>query len=337
MEMPHVVITHRVKEANRQLIKQLFGEGVKVSYLTDQPEGLRQQTLLDARVLLSWNIPKELGPSELGLLENVRLIQLLSAGADAVPYAGLRPDIVIASNVGAYAEPMAEHVLAMVLALAKNLVQEHRNLGKGEFNQARPNRLLRGKICGILGYGGIGKATAGLMRSLGMEIYAVNTSGRTGDPVAFVGTVAHLRTVLAASDVVVISLPLTKATRGLIGRRELDWMKPDAILINVARGAIIDEGALYEHLVEHPGFMAGIDAWWIEPFSHGAFRINRPFFSLPNVLGSPHNSGIVPGMNEKGTRLAVENVKAVSAGRAAAGNCAAGRLCVIEMRNSESL
>jgi phosphoglycerate dehydrogenase-like enzyme len=86
-------------------------------------------------------------------------------------------------------------------------------------------------------------------------------------------------------------------------------MKKDAILINVARGAIIDEAALYEHLKEHPDFKAGIDAWWTEPFTHGTFTTNYPFFSLPNLLGSPHNSAIARGINEEGARRAVENIQ----------------------------
>jgi phosphoglycerate dehydrogenase-like enzyme len=265
--------------------------------------------LAEADVLLTWNLPKELNADEAGSLENVRLIQLLSAGADHVQYAELPPHITIASNIGAYAGPMAEHVMAMTLALAKNLVREHRNLAKGEFNQSRPNRMLRGAVCGILGYGGIGKATAALMRSFGMRITAVNTSGRTDEPVDFIGTLKDLQYVLSSSDVVVVSLPLTKRTRGLIGKGELAWMKGDAILINVARGAIIDEAAFYEHLTQYHDFKAGIDAWWIEPFTHGEFTLHYPFFDLPNVVGSPHNSGIVPGMNEEGTRRAVENIR----------------------------
>ena len=83
------------------------------------PTGLREQTLVDADVLLSWNLPKELPPAGPGQLRRTKMIQLLSAGADHLPFPELRSDIVIASNVGAYADPMAEHVLAMALALAE--------------------------------------------------------------------------------------------------------------------------------------------------------------------------------------------------------------------------
>jgi glycerate dehydrogenase len=309
LQMHRVAVTHKAGEANRALLKELFGESVELSFLADMQPQERKQALAKADALLSWNLPKELLQGEAGLLENVRLIQLLSAGADHVPYAELPLHITIASNVGAYAVPMAEHVAAMTLALAKNLVREHRNLANGAFNQSRPNRLLRGAVCGILGFGGIGKATAALMRSFGMRINAVNTTGRTGEPVEFIGTLKDLQHILSSSDVVVVSLPLTKGTRGLIGKRELEWMKNDAILVNVARGAVIDEAALYEHLKEHPDFKAGIDAWWTEPFTHGAFTTNYPFFDLPNVLGSPHNSAIVRGINEEGARRAVDNLR----------------------------
>jgi phosphoglycerate dehydrogenase-like enzyme len=309
MDGLHLVVTYTIGESKRALLKEIFSKEARLSFLADMPSGLREQTLVGANVLLSWNLPKELGPSELGLLTNVRMIQLLSAGADHVPFTWLPPGIVIASNVGAYADPMAEHVLAMTLALAKNLFREHQNLARGKFNQSKLNRRLRGCACGILGFGGIGRATARLMRTLGARIYAVNTSGKTEEPVEFIGTLNDLQQVLSSSDVVVISLPLTKATRGLIGKRELEWMKPNTILINVARGDIIDEGALYAHLSIHPEFLAGIDAWWIEPFRSGEFRTNYPFLTLPNVLGSPHNSAMIPGITDEGTLRAAENVK----------------------------
>ena len=319
MEKPHIVVTYGVGDARRGRLKDLLGREARLTFLADMPTGLREQTLIDADVLLSWNLPKELLPSGPRLLRKVKMIQLLSAGADHLPFSELRSDIVIASNIGAYAEPMAEHVLAMALALAKNLLREHQNLTRGEFHQSRLNRMLAGSVCGVLGFGGIGKATARLMRGLGLRIYAVNTSGRTDEPIEFIGTLTDLKHVLSSSDVVVISLPLMKATRGLIGKQELGWMKRDAILINVSRGAVIDEGALYEHLRSNPRFQAGLDVWWIEPFGAGEFRTDYPFLPLPNVLGSPHNSAMVPGINEESTRRACENVKRFLRGERVAG------------------
>ena len=310
MSNHHIVVTIPfAREAKRAQLAELFGTEARLAFLSSMPAGLRAETLAGAEVLLSWNLPKELEQGEFPQLRNVRLIQLLSAGADQVPYALLPEHIVVASNAGAYAEPVAEHVLAMTLALAKGLLNEHGKMAQGVFTQSRLNRLLRGSVCGILGFGGIGRATAGLMRAFGVRIHAVNTSGKTDEPVEYIGTLSNLQKVLAASDIVVIALPLTKTTRGLIGKRELEWMKPNAILVNVARGDILDEGALYEHLAGHPGFMAGIDAWWTEPVMHGAFRTDYPFFTLPNVVGSPHSSAMVPGISELGARLAADNVK----------------------------
>jgi phosphoglycerate dehydrogenase-like enzyme len=226
-----------------------------------------------------------------------------------MPFADLPPRIIVAGNPGAYATPMAEHVMAMTLALAKHLLVQQQKLKEGQFDQFTPNKMLSGMTAGILGYGGIGRATARLMRAFGMRIYAINTSGTSSEPADFVGTLRDLERVLRESDVVVLSLPLTQSTRGLIGERELGWMKPEAILINVARGALLDEEALYTHVKSHPDFLLGIDAWLIEPFLAGQFRMEYPFLDLPNVLGSPHNSGVVPGVLMGASRQAADNIR----------------------------
>ena len=310
-----LVVTFPQEAKGRPFIADALQGAAEVVYLADiDDDQARASVLRNATALLSRNTAKELRPHEPALLDGVKLIQFINAGVDFVPLKVFPPQAPIASNGGAYAEPMAEHALAMVLAAAKRLLVEHNALARGEFNQGKRNRSLAGGVCGILGFGGIGVATARLMRALGMKVHAINRRGASDEPTDWIGTPADLDTMLAACDVLVISTPLTPATLGCIGARELGLMKPDAIVANLARGEIVDEAALFAHLQAHPKFTACIDAWWIEPVRHGTFRMDYPFLTLPNVIGSPHNSASVPGTGETGLRRAVANIRRALAG-----------------------
>ncbi len=292
----------------RHVIGATLDGVAEVTYLSDAGEGRREEALASAEAVLAWMLSAELGPEELAHLGTAGLIQLLSAGVDHVPFDQLPDGVPVASNAGAYAEPMAEHVLALALALAKRLPQNHAALARGVFDQQTPTRSIHGSLVGILGFGGIGQASARLFQALGAHVHAINRSGRTDAAVDRIGTMEDLDALLAAADILVISLPLTRATDGLIGRRELSLMKPDAILVNVARAAIIDEDALYEHLERNPSSSAGIDAWWQEPRGQRAFATRRPLLDLPNVIGSPHNSAIVAGSLTEAAARAAGNV-----------------------------
>ena len=287
----------------------VLGDSATVRFLSGLDQDAQLAVLGQASALIGWQLSRELPAGGLARAPGLAFLQLLSAGLDSVDFGAIPASVIVAGNVGAYADPIAEHVLAMTLSLAKHLPAEHAALARGQFDRPAHSRTLHGAVCGILGFGGIGQATARLMRAFGARVHAVNSSGRTTGPADWVGTLADLDQVLAAADVLVISLPLTSGTRGLIGARELALMKPDAILVNVARGAIVSEQALYKHLAANPRFSAGLDAWWDEPRGGGRFHTNYPFFELPNVLGSPHNSGDVPGIEELAARRAAENVR----------------------------
>ena len=214
---PLVAVTFPVE---REVLAGLFGDAARAEPVADLPERERSRTLHAADVLFVWNWQRELRPGERESL-GARFVQLLSAGADHLPFDQLPPNAVVASNAGAYAEPMAEHAVAMTLALLKRLPQHHAELAAGVWNQSAVNLPARGAVCGILGFGGIGKATGRLLRALGARIHAINTSGRTDESVEFVGTLDDLDAVLGAADALVIALPLTRRTRGLLGAREL--------------------------------------------------------------------------------------------------------------------
>lgn len=303
-----IVATCPLPPSARQAAADALQAYGPVSWIADQPATERIAQLAAAEVVVAWNPAREASPEEWRSLGQARLLQLISAGADHVPLAAIPPHVPVAANVGAFAEPMAEHILALVLALAKQLRPQHRKLAAGQFDQWTLTRRLRGSTCAVLGYGGIGRAAARLLRPFGVRILAINRSGRTDDTVDFIGTLADLEPVLRQAHIVVVTLPLTRATRGLLGARELEWLPTDAILVNVARGAIIDEAALFRHLQAHPEFFAGIDTWWHEPFRHGEFRMDFPFLDLPNVIGSPHNSAMVPGVLEDAARAAAANI-----------------------------
>ena len=212
-----LAVTFKPTDAERGIVAEVVGDLAEASYLTDFDESGRRDILNRADILLARNTGKELRPEELKIVGKVRLIQFLSAGLDHIPVSQLPRNVLIAKNAGAYADPMAEHALAMALAAAKRLLIEHRNLLRGEFNQFTPNKMLHGRICGIFGFGGIGAATARLMRCVGMRIHAINRRGATDDGVDWIGTPDRLDELVAAADVLIISAPLTMTRkRGVI-------------------------------------------------------------------------------------------------------------------------
>lgn len=309
--MPHnITVTYHATDEEKSVIYDILA-GENLFLLQDVKDiKEKQKILLETDILLSWNPTLELKDIEINVLQNLQFVQLLSAGYDHLNFNYFSKKTIIASNQGAYAKPMAEHALAMILALAKKLTKYHNLLSKGVFDQLNSvTRYIHGSNLGIIGYGSIGKETAKLMQPFDVNVYAINTSGKTDDDVAFIGKLQDLDIVLKNSDILLISIPLNKETQALIGKRELELMKSDAILINVARGDIIIEKDLYEHMRTHPEFSAGIDAWWIEPFKYGKFEIHYPFFELTNFIGSPHNSSVVPNSLIDGAKQAAINVK----------------------------
>lgn len=262
----------------------------------------------DVEALLSF-IPKlRTMNSYISKLPKLKLIQTLSAGVDLLDFNQIPDNITVCSNAGAFALPVAEHAVSMAMALSKNLLSNHMKMKNGVFDQRSPSIKLEGKMAGVLGYGGIGREIGRLCRGIGMELQVISRKP-VSENVSFSGNLDSLDRVLQSSDFVFISLPLNRYTKNLITSDKLKKMKKDAILVNVARAAIINEQDLYNHLRENPEFKAGIDVWWQEPITTGEYEMKYPFLDLPNVIGSPHNSGIVPDIDINAFMSALKNVE----------------------------
>lgn len=251
-------------------------------------------------------------------LNNLKLIQLFSAGADYLPFEQIPSNVLIACNAGGFSQPIAEYVLTMICGFYKNIVLNHNDLAKGIFSHKRQGRSIMNLRIGVIGFGGIGKVTARLLKnSINASIYAINRDGKKTEDgfYDYIGSMHQLDFVLSQVDVAILCLPLNLKTEGIINSRRLALMKENALLINVARGGLIVQDDLYHHLEKNHSFGAVLDAWWVEPFFNGEFKLNHPFLKLPNLIGSPHNSYNNLSYFVHARKMVAENIKGYLIGK----------------------
>ena len=156
-----IAITFPANEREKRVIHAVLDEISDILYVSELKAHEREQTFEKADVILSKSFAEaEIRLQEIAQLKRARFIQLIYAGADKIPFTAIPENITVASNAGAFANPLAEHVLAMTLCLAKSIIPRHFQLVNGNFNQTFYNKELRGGICGIIGMGGNGVAIA---------------------------------------------------------------------------------------------------------------------------------------------------------------------------------
>ena len=267
---------------------------------------------IDCMLVQTW-WPDSMTPDRISRMGRLRFIQSGMAGVNHVPFKHLGKRVAVSSNAGGFSTGVAEFALALMLAAAKRVVKLDHALRAGEFDSTKWGELVReilplkGRTLGILGYGGIGSAVGSMGRALGMNVIAFARHPSTeGDVRAFHGG-EGMRRVLRMSDAVVIALPLSKLTVGLVGAPEFATMKRDAVLVNVARAEIVDEEALYRHLVECPRFTYATDVWQIKRGKE-TYSSRFPFLKLPNFIGTPHVAGGSSALTGEPGRNAVENL-----------------------------
>jgi phosphoglycerate dehydrogenase-like enzyme len=269
--------------------------------------------LLQARILVDGIADQKVSGAELAAaMPRLRWIHSMTAGVDGLLSASLaRRGILVTSGASAYAPAIAEYAFTAMTLLARDLPGHLVARTRGEWRDHELGGELFGKRLGIVGFGGIGRALARICTGAGMSVWGLRRA-TTGDPAPAERLLGpeHLHELLAASDFVVLAASLNPSSRGLIGRAELESMKPGAFLINVSRGALVDEDALATALAA--GRLAGamIDVTAVEPLP-----ADSPLWKLPNLWITPHLAG---GTREsRGRALAVleQNLALHLAGR----------------------
>jgi phosphoglycerate dehydrogenase-like enzyme len=254
----------------------------------------------------------------------LRLLQVPGAGLDRIDRAALRPGTRLA-NVYGHEVGIAEYVIGAMIALTRSFVRLDAGLHRGEWMSqwaigGPPTPLwpeLAGKALGILGFGRIGQALARRAAAFDMEVVAMRSAPQAEPPagVAFVGGPERLDEILARSDYLAVTLSLSPATRNLLDAQRLAAMKPSAFVINVARGEIFEEAALYDALASGRLAGAALDVWYRYPTSAApTWPGTLPFHELANVLMTPHVSGWTEGMIEARSQVIAENIARTARG-----------------------
>ncbi|MCS7178967.1 MAG: D-2-hydroxyacid dehydrogenase [Anaerolineae bacterium] len=274
------------------------------------PDGEVTEDLEGAEILfLSWRMSPEAIRRLIAYAPHLRWVHAVSAGVDHLLFPELQDsDIILTNARGVFSVPIAEMVMAYILAVAKRLPEFWDSQREHRWEKLSL-RELHGLTVGIIGLGDIGTEVARRCRVFGMHVLGLRRHPGPGDLADEVLPPARLPDLLARADFVVIAVPLTPETRGLIGRAELAAMKPDAWLINISRGAVVDEEALIEALQARCIGGACLDVFVEEPLPP-----QSPLWEMPNVLITPHNSWSSPHIEARQMTLFLENLRRYVAG-----------------------
>jgi phosphoglycerate dehydrogenase-like enzyme len=249
---------------------------------------------------------------------NLRMIQTFGAGIDRVDLDAVRNrgDIIVCNNHVNSAE-VAEFTISLLFAVAKNLIPSDRELRTGNWihrwGGPVPNIEIRGKKVLIIGFGHIGVDIAKRLKSFDVSITAATRSGTSSnaDHVDQVVSIDEIKQNVEDADFVILSLPLTDESSGLVDKEFLSWMKSTSILVNISRAQIVDEQALYEALKEKRIHGAGIDVWWRYP-SEWRGTANPPseipFHELDNIVISPHRAAYSEPVERELFLFAAKNI-----------------------------
>jgi len=284
---PRIILLDPLSESGRQRFAALVDPAFELVMARSYDPDEQTQLMESAQYAITGQVPV---PAE--LLKRARQLRLLhkwGVGVDNIDLEAARSaGISVARLPGSNAIPVAEYTIGLMIALLRNLAWGHTQLKQGHWGSRslpHDSLMLNGRTVGLVGYGAIGQRVATLLRAFGCRVLATRRSMQN-TPVDGVEIVA-LERLLSESDVVSLHCPLTAETSGLIDRKALQRMKPHAVLINVARGGVVNESDLHWALKTRVIMGAATDVYDIEPLP-----ADSPLLELDNLVVSPHLAGI---------------------------------------------
>lgn len=268
----------------------------------------------DADILASNRVSREY----IEAASRLRMIQTFSTGIEKIDLEAVKSHGgIILCNSHINAAEVAEYAITLLLAVAKNIIPNDRELRKGDwvyaFGGPNPNIEIRRKTCLIIGLGSIGAEIARRLRAFDVEIYAATRSGvsQHAGLVDRLVQIDKVRPLVESSDFIILSLPLTHESEGLVDSTFISWMKPTSIIVNISRGPIINERALFDALKQNRIRGAGLDVWWRYPpkwRGKATPPSDIPFQDLDNVVVSPHRAGYSETTEHEYFQFAGENI-----------------------------
>ena len=313
-----ILLNGAVARNGLDLTQRHYGSGVDVKEITgDESDAERARKFAEAEVLVTVNFDASLPPTP-----KLKLIHLPASGMDLIDFSSI-PEGCRVCNAYEHDIGISEYVMSAILHFTVDLARRSDRFKGGDWSDSpqlfgafRPE--LAGKTLGCIGYGTIGRAVAKRARAFGMQIMAVTRLPRPFDPEPdWLGGFGLTEALAEASDFILVACPLNAETRGLLGKRYIKAMKPNAVLINVARGLIVDEDVLFEALKSEKIGGAALDTWYHYPTAEdpNVKPSKHPFETLDNVIMTPHCSGWTEGLIARRFAVIIDNIERLSDGR----------------------
>ncbi len=313
-----ILLNGPVARRGLDLSRRYFDDDVEIDEITgNETDAERAGKFAEAEVLVTVNFDEKLPPTP-----KLRLIHLPASGLDLIDFS-LIPNGCRVCNAFEHDIGISEYVMSAMLHFTVDLERRSDRFKSGDwtdtpqlFSAFRPE--LAGKTLGCIGYGTIGRAVAKRAKAFGMRIMAVTRTPRPFEPEPdWLGGLGLTEALCEASDFLLVACPLNAQTKGLLGKRYIKAMRSNAVLINVARGPIVDEDVLFEALTSEKIGGAVIDTWYHYPKAEdqSVKPSKHPFEELDNVIMTPHCSGWTEGLISRRFAVIIDNIERLAQGR----------------------